>query len=104
MPTGTLEKLAVPGVAERTPGLTVAAVLAVPLPANASETGLLTALLVQWSCPLTVPAAVGEKLMITFTEWPGVMVRGNLNPITLNPEPLIYSAEKLIFAFPVLDI
>ena len=65
-----------------------------PEPLNVTV-DLVEELLAIISWPVVAPAAVGTKLMLNVADWPGVNVRGELIPDTVNPVPVIV-AELIV--------
>jgi hypothetical protein len=58
-------------------------------------------LLINCSCAVTAPLAVGAKITVKLTDSPTVIVRGNFNPLALNPLPDRLSPETVKVWLPV---
>lgn len=58
-----------------------------PVPASATATGELEAVLVTETLPDAFPVPVGAKAAVRFALCPAARVRGKVRPLTLNPAP-----------------
>lgn len=52
--------------------------------------------------PLTAPAADGANLAVNEVLCPALSVRGNVNPLMLNPVPVVEAAEIVTLVPPLL--
>jgi hypothetical protein len=91
VPVVTLAKATLVGVTVRTG--------CIPVPLSADEAP--GALLVTVSEPVVLPAAAGAKLTDPLALVPGASVRGKVNPVALNPAPVVATPETTRLAFPV---
>ena len=82
LPTVTLPKLRVVGLAPSVPGVT-------PVPDNGIDRVGLEALDVMVMLPLALPAEDGLNETVKVVLCPAVRVRGAVMPLRLNPLPLI---------------
>jgi hypothetical protein len=96
LPSLTLPKLILAGLK-----LSVR-VAATPVPLSATVAGMLEALLVMLTVPLTEPAEAGAYCTLKLALWPGVKVAGRLRPLKVKPEPVTVADEIVKFAEPVL--
>ena len=74
----------------------------VPVPASETFSGEFGALLAIESVPVSFPAAFGSKFTVYCTDWFGVSVSPDADPLKLNPVPETDTLEILAFALPVL--
>ena len=96
LPTLTLPKLVLRGLAERK-----SAVL-VPVPDSVSIVGELVALLPTATLPLKVPAVAGVKTTLKTAFAPDVRVRGRESPLVLKPVPATLTCDSVTLPVPVL--
>lgn len=73
-----------------------------PVPASATGTGVVEALLTIKSDPVTEPAVEGAKVTERAALLAGARVSGRLNPLTPKPDPVTLTVEMITFAVPVL--
>lgn len=95
LPTCTLPKLKLVGLAVRLPAVTA-------VPESAMFTGLIEPSLVSAKFPLTVPADDGAKMTLKVTLCPGVKVTGALSPEMLKPSPVVVASEIVPVEPPIL--
>jgi len=81
VPTGTLPKFTLVGLAARPP--------CVPVPVRGIESVASVALLVIEILPVALPAAVGANCAVKLTFRPAPMVTGAVMPVMLKPVPLV---------------
>ena len=80
LPTVTLPKLRLEGLAERSK-LT-------PVPDRETVAGELVALLTTDKLAVALPVAVGAKVTLKVVVWPAVRVKGKEIPLVLKPDPV----------------
>ena len=95
LPTCTLPKLKLVGLALRVPG-------AVAVPESETVKLGLEALLVMVRLPLGVPAVVGANTTLNDVLAPAARVRGSVKPLTLNPVPVAVACEIVTLEPPLL--
>ena len=100
LPVPTLPKLRLVGLAVNWPSKEF-----VPDPVKATLTvGLTGSLLMMVIPPVTLPAEVGENVTDVTADWPGLIVRGVVIPVTLNSAPFKVTIDRIKFAVPLLLI
>ena len=92
-PTVTLPKLTLAGITEIC-GCT-------PLPLSEIVVGELVALLIKLRLPVALPAVAGAKLTVSEKLWPTARFTAPVKPLTVNPEPVMATCERLTLAVPV---
>ena len=92
-PTVTLPKLTLAGITEIC-GCT-------PLPLSEIAVGELVALLAKLRLPVALPAVAGAKLTLSERLWPAARVTAPVKPLTVNPDPVMVTCERLTLAVPV---
>ena len=97
LPTCTLPKLRLDGLAVREPGVT-------PVPLNAMFSVGLLALLMIARFPLAAPAEVGAKVTVADLLCPAARVKGSASVPRLNPVPEMVACETVTFDPPELVI
>lgn len=95
VPIWTLPKLKLVGLALTSPAAT-------PVPERAMFSGLFDPSLVSARFPLALPAAAGAKTILTAVLCPTASVKGNVNPVTLNPDPVTVDSVSVRLLPPVL--
>ena len=95
LPTCTLPKLKLVGLALRVPG-------AVAVPESETVKLGLDALLLIVRVPVGVPAVVGANTTLNDLLAPAARVRGKVNPLTLNPAPVAVACEIVTLEPPLL--
>ena len=100
LPTDTLEKLKLVGLAVNCPSIAVVPVPDKPIVA----VGVFGSLLVIAMLPVTAPAVVGAKLATTGTDWPALIVFGVAIPLIPNSAPFSVITETVKSAPPLLAI
>ena len=93
--TSTLPKLKLGVVAANAPAVTA-------VPDSGMESVGFEALLVRVTLPEGVPAVVGANTTLNDLLAPAARVRGNVNPLTLNPAPLAVACEIVTLEPPLL--
>ena len=95
LPTCTLPKLVLAGLALRTPGVN-------PSPESETLSAELRALLMTERLPLSDPPDGGVNPRLKLALWPGVRVIGKFNPLVLNPVPETLTWETVTLELPQL--
>ena len=95
LPTCTLPKARLVGVAVSAPGAT-------PVPERGILRLGLDPLEVMVTLPLAAPAVVGANFTENDVLWPAVKVTGRVRPLRLNPVPVALAAEMVRVDPPVL--
>ncbi len=94
LPTATLPKLTLAGLAPSVPCM--------PVPLSAIPNGDPGALLAIEMLPLALPVAVGANLAVNVALCPALIVNGVVIPLMLNPVPETLAADTITLAVPVL--
>ena len=81
LPTETVPKFTLPGEAVRAPAVT-------PDPDRVTVNGVVDALLVIETLPVTAPVVVGAKLTLMVRLWPASRVAGRVSPLRPNAAPV----------------
>src|ERR1035437_10450128 len=92
LPTGTLPKARLAGLAVSWPGVT-------PVPDSGTFSAGLDALDVMVMLPLTVPDDVGENATLKLALWPALKVSGRLKPLAVKLDVAL-TAEIVTLAPP----
>ena len=95
VPTATLPKFRAVGVTFNWPA-------GVPLPDSEIASGELEASETTEMLPLALPVEVGANAALNVKLCPKAKVRGRLNALTLNPEPLTVACDTVMSEFPEL--
>ena len=93
LPVATVPKLRLEGFAASWPGVT-------PVPDSGTFKEFASELMA--ILPFTLPLDIGAKLTFKFALWPTPSVNGSVKPDTLNPDPVVFTAEIVTFAVPTL--
>jgi hypothetical protein len=88
LPTWTLPKARLVGLAVNVPGVT-------PVPESGMPKLGFEPFEVMLTLPLAAPLVVGAKSTVNDVLWPAVNVKGRASPLKLNPAPLAEAAEMV---------
>ena len=99
LPTAWVPKARLAGEAESLP-----VAVEVPVPANGIDSvGFVVSLLVIERLPVTLPAAVGLNVTVTFADCPAAIVAGVVMPLMAKSAPVRVRTEIVKLLAPVLD-